>query len=115
MTIHKAKGLGFPVVLVLLYEERSKGFDYVVAEDEGGVSLLKITKDVLKSAPDLEELYMEEMIKEKVNRLNSLYVGFTRPKEELYVIGVRARTMDIPLTCSLRLTILPLSNPKETC
>ncbi|RPI36561.1 MAG: hypothetical protein EHM54_05415, partial [Nitrospiraceae bacterium] len=96
MTIHKAKGLGFPVVLALLYEERSKGFDYVVAEDEDGVSLLKITKDVLKSAPDLEELYMEETTKEKVNRLNSLYVGFTRPKEELYVIGVKGRNDGYP-------------------
>jgi ATP-dependent exoDNAse (exonuclease V) beta subunit len=37
MTVHKAKGLGFPVVLVVLYEERSKGFDYIVAEDEEGL------------------------------------------------------------------------------
>lgn len=90
MTIHKAKGLGFPVVLVLLYDEKSKGFDYIVEEDEEGACLLKITRDILCSAPAFEGLYSEETIKDKVNRLNSLYVGFTRPKEELYVIGVRA-------------------------
>jgi ATP-dependent helicase/nuclease subunit A len=89
MTVHKSKGLGFPVVLVLLYEDRSKGFDYILEEDEEGTGLLKITKEVLNSAPECEGLYREEVMKDMVNRLNSLYVGFTRPKEELYVIGVR--------------------------
>jgi ATP-dependent helicase/nuclease subunit A len=96
MTVHKAKGLGFPVVLVLLYEERNKGFDYIVVDDEEGICLLKITKDVLTSAPHFEGLYREEMIKEQVNRLNSLYVGFTRPKEELYVIGVKGKSDGYP-------------------
>ena len=96
MTIHKAKGLGFPVVLVLLYDEKSKGFDYIVQEDEEGACLLKITRDILCSAPDFEGLYCEETIKDKVNRLNSLYVGFTRPKEELYVIGVRTKNNGYP-------------------
>jgi ATP-dependent exoDNAse (exonuclease V) beta subunit len=96
MTIHKAKGLGFPVVLVLLYDEKSKGFDYIVQEDEEGACLLKITRDILSSAPDFERFYSEETIKDKVNRLNSLYVGFTRPKEELYVIGVRAKNNGYP-------------------
>ena len=96
MTIHKAKGLGFPVVLVLLYEERSKGFDYIVEEDPEGACLLKITRDILNSAPVFEDLYSEEIMKYKVNRLNSLYVGFTRPKEELYVIGVRAKNNGYP-------------------
>jgi ATP-dependent exoDNAse (exonuclease V) beta subunit len=97
MTIHKAKGLGFPVVLVLLYEERSRGFDYIIEEDEEGACLLKITKDILNSAPDFEGLYSEEALKDKVNGLNSLYVGFTRPKEELYVIGVKGGNNGYPL------------------
>ncbi len=96
MTIHKAKGLGFPVVLALLYEEKSKGFDYIVEEDEKGTCLLKITKDIFSSAPVFEKPYREEALKEKVNRLNSLYVGFTRPKEELYVIGVKGRNNGYP-------------------
>lgn len=96
MTIHKAKGLGFPVVLVLLYAEKSKGFDYIVQEDEEGACLLKITRDILTSAPAFEGLYSEEALQDKVNRLNSLYVGFTRPKEELYVIGVRAKNNGYP-------------------
>ncbi len=93
-------------MLVLLYDEKSKGFDYIVQEDEEGACLLKITRDILCSAPDFEGLYSEEAIKDKVNRLNSLYVGFTRPKEELYVIGVKGKETDIPLTFFLQRTIL---------
>ena len=96
MTVHKSKGLGFPAVVVLLYEDRSKGFDYILEEDEEGACLLKITKEVLNSAPDCEGLYREEEMKDMVNRLNSLYVGFTRPKEELYVIGVRGGCAGYP-------------------
>jgi len=46
---------------------------------------------------DFEGLYALESIKEKVNRLNTLYVGFTRPKEELYVIGVKGKRDSYPL------------------
>lgn len=97
MTIHKAKGLGFPVVLLVLYEERRRGFDYLVEEGRDGVGLLKITREILQSAPVFEERYREEALKDTVNRLNSLYVGFTRPEEELYVIGVSGSGRSFPL------------------
>jgi ATP-dependent exoDNAse (exonuclease V) beta subunit len=96
MTIHKAKGLGFPVVIVLLYEGRSRGFDYIIEEEDDGVRLLKINKRTMVSDPTFERLYEEEATKENVNRLNSLYVAFTRAKEELYVIGVKGRSETFP-------------------
>ncbi|MBE0425362.1 MAG: UvrD-helicase domain-containing protein [Nitrospirae bacterium] len=89
MTIHKAKGLGFPVVIILLYEDRRRGFDYIVKEDEKAVHLLKINRDISRCNKELELLYGTEKTGEMVNRLNSLYVGFTRAEEELYLIGVR--------------------------
>ncbi|HYA26639.1 MAG TPA: 3'-5' exonuclease, partial [Thermodesulfovibrionales bacterium] len=97
MTIHKAKGLGFPAVIVLLYEVQNKGFDYIIEEEENGVRLLKINKKTMVSDPSFERLYEEEAIKETVARLNSLYVGFTRAKEELYVIGVKGRSGKFPI------------------
>lgn len=97
MTIHKAKGLEFPVVIVLLYESRNRGLDYIVEEEGDGVRLLKINKKTMASDPAFERLYEEETTKEKVNRLNSLYVGFTRAREELYVIGLKGRTETFPL------------------
>ena len=89
MTLHKAKGLGFPVVIVLLYGERNRGFDYIVHKEGGEVCFLKLNKDIAGCDPLFERLYHEEEIHEQVDRLNGLYVEFTRAEEELYVIGVK--------------------------
>ena len=96
MTIHKAKGLGFPAVIVLLYEGRNRGFDYIIEEEGDGVRLLKINKKTMASDPAFARLYEEQAARESVNRLNSLYVGFTRAKEELYVIGVKGKKESFP-------------------
>ncbi|HTR44781.1 MAG TPA: UvrD-helicase domain-containing protein, partial [Thermodesulfovibrionales bacterium] len=96
MTVHKAKGLGFPVVIVLLYEVRNRGFEYIVQEKDSTVCLLKINKSAAACDQDLQDLYDQERMKEMVNRLNSLYVGFTRPERELYVVGVKSRDAAYP-------------------
>lgn len=88
MTIHKAKGLGFPVVIVLLYGTTSRGFDYIIGREEDEIILLKLNQKIVASAPHFKGRYDEEVLKEMVNRLNSLYVGFTRAREELYVLGI---------------------------
>ena len=89
MTVHKAKGLGFPVVIVLLYGEASRGFEYTVLREGGGAGLVKITRTIADRDPSLAELHDEEEMKEKVDRLNGLYVALTRARRELYVIGVK--------------------------
>ncbi len=88
MTVHKAKGLEFPVVILLLYGERNKGFRYIVQDDEEAVTLLRLKKGMLWADDGFEKRYREEETKVMVARLNSLYVAFTRPRAELYVIGV---------------------------
>ena len=97
MTIHKAKGLGFPVVILILYGEQSHGFKYILDEREEGVYLLKINRDISRASDLLEKAYEEERMKEMVNRLNTLYVGFTRPESELYVIGVSGKKRQFPI------------------
>jgi ATP-dependent helicase/nuclease subunit A len=96
MTLHKAKGLGFPVVIVLLYGERNRGFDYIIHKEGGEACLLKLNKDIAGCDPLLEALYREEGIQAQVDRLNGLYVEFTRAKEELYVIGVKGQRDRFP-------------------
>jgi ATP-dependent helicase/nuclease subunit A len=91
MTIHKAKGLGFPVAIVLLYEEASRGFKYILDEETDGVRLLKINQPIMKASRFLRERYEEEKVKDLVNKLNTLYVGFTRAEGELYIIGVEGK------------------------
>ena len=97
MTIHKAKGLGFPVVILILYGEQSRGFKYILDEKEEGVRLLKITQKIAEANDILKEAYGEERLKELVNKLNTLYVGFTRSESELYVIGVSGKKRQFPI------------------
>lgn len=94
MTVHKAKGLGFPVIIALLYGEQNKGFDFVIDKNGYGVNLIKLTKKIVDTASinennHLRELYDAEETMSKVNSLNSLYVAFTRAKEELYIFAVK--------------------------
>ncbi len=98
MTIHKSKGLGFPVVVLLLYGERSKGYPFVVRRDGNAVSLLRLTKEIAASHEELGRRYGDEQMKERVNRLNSLYVAFTRAGSELYVVGVKRERETFPFS-----------------
>jgi ATP-dependent exoDNAse (exonuclease V) beta subunit len=97
MTIHKAKGLGFPVVILLMYEETTRGFKYILDEEIDEVHLLKINKKISEASSFLEEKYEEERLKDLVNKLNTLYVGFTRAEDELYIIGVQAKRNQFPI------------------
>ena len=97
MTIHKAKGLGFPVVLLLLYEEATRGFKYILDDQTDGAHLLKINQQIMRASDFLQERYEEERLKDLVNKLNTLYVGFTRAEEELYIIGVQGKREQFPI------------------
>ncbi len=88
MTVHKAKGLEFTVVIMLLYEKTNKPFNLIFDEDKDSINMLRITEKIIEGNPHLKELSQKAKTKEMVNSLNSLYVGFTRAKEELYVIAV---------------------------
>jgi ATP-dependent exoDNAse (exonuclease V) beta subunit len=97
MTIHKAKGLGFPVAIVLMYEEVGRGFKYILDEEMDGFHLLKINQQIMKAGSFLQEKYEEERLKDLVNKLNTLYVGFTRAEEELYIVGVQGKRNQFPI------------------
>jgi ATP-dependent exoDNAse (exonuclease V) beta subunit len=97
MTLHKAKGLGFPVAIVLMYEETIRGFKYILGEETDGVNLLRINKKISEASHFLQEKYEEERLKDLVNKLNTLYVGFTRAEDELYVIGVQGKRNQFPI------------------
>jgi ATP-dependent exoDNAse (exonuclease V) beta subunit len=97
MTIHKAKGLQSPVAIVLVYEEISRGFKYILDEEPDGVHLLKINQQIMKASSFLQEKYEEERLKDLVNKLNTLYVGFTRAQDELYIVGVQGKRNQFPI------------------
>jgi len=113
MTIHKAKGLGFPAVILLLYPETNISPTFYLQEkmaatDEpaSNVLVLKLNQKIAQASSELEAVYERHHTKEKVNRLNTLYVALTRAAEELYVIGVKGKRKAYPLTLFEELGLL---------
>jgi ATP-dependent helicase/nuclease subunit A len=88
MTIHKSKGLGFRVVIVLVYGGRPRPEDYIVAEEEGEIRILRISTSLAGASPVLSEIKNRQIAADTADHLNSLYVALTRAKEEMYVLGI---------------------------
>jgi len=92
MTIHKSKGLQFRVVLLpfiswtFKHERNLYPILWVYSDhkllNKLGAVPVKMKKDFLNTY--FEEFYLEEVGKVAVDRLNILYVAFTRARECLY-------------------------------
>ena len=96
MSIHKAKGLGFPAVILLLYGERFMPPEFFLDHEADGVRVYKLNKDLAQADERLSRIYEEEKTRETVNRLNTLYVALTRARSELHVVGVKGRSRGYP-------------------
>ncbi|MBI5076417.1 MAG: UvrD-helicase domain-containing protein [Nitrospirae bacterium] len=94
MTVHKAKGMEFPVVILLIYGKTSKGFSHVLKEISKTEDLCftRLNKNIADKVEELGCLYDELSAKETVNSLNSLYVALTRAGAEMYVLCVQNKT-----------------------
>ena len=96
MSIHKAKGADFPVVIGLLYGEKLHAEDFHLFTDDKGVHVYKINKTLAAADPDLAKTYDERRDREWVDKLNALYVALTRAKHELHIIGLKKRSDKFP-------------------
>ena len=97
MTVHKAKGLGFPVVIVLLYDVPMRGDGIYLEETKETVRLVRLVKkDKTKEESPLSPLFADRELKTRVDQLNKLYVAFTRASGEMYVLGVNYGKGDEP-------------------
>ena len=93
LTVHKAKGLEFPVVIVPYLEMDIKagsgGRDgsqaYMLDIQEEGMSLVRLKESYRQFCPELQARYEQEYKKAFLVELNSAYVALTRAIEELYV------------------------------
>jgi len=92
MTIHKAKGLEFPVVIIPYLEMEVSALEgkgpsgsYFLNKTEKGLSLVKLNKDYAAYSPELRRLYSDNLKKSLIDELNAVYVALTRAKDELYV------------------------------
>lgn len=88
MTVHKAKGIEFPVVIVILHDQPLRSSATILDEDENSVRLLKVNKQMGENVDILGEMIERDKFNDTVDSLNKLYVAFTRAEKEMYVVGV---------------------------
>lgn len=89
MTFHKCKGLGFSVVINLMYEEKGVNDPMYFEERDGEINVYHITKDAAAESVKLRPVYEGKKADEAVQDLNVLYVVSTRARHELYNLIVR--------------------------
>ncbi|MCD4760741.1 PD-(D/E)XK nuclease family protein, partial [bacterium] len=101
LTIHKAKGLEFPVVIYPFANESSRMTKKELWVDLNEAEIPEMDAALLPAIKDMEDtsfanLYIEEKNKSFLDMINLLYVVMTRPTDRLYI-----------------LTEKPSENPKE--
>ncbi len=100
MTIHKSKGLGFPVVIFPFIHDAvkiQKEFCWIEPEDpnlsEFNPALVKISQ-ALKSVKKYAPIYDEEYEKSILDMANLCYVAFTRAKDKLFLFSQKEEKKD---------------------
>ena len=86
MTVHKSKGLEFPVVIMpnLSWKIKTHLNEHFIQLEDGSLIYTKLKKT---DAPDyILEKYEKEYEHVLLDELNALYVAFTRPSERLYLL-----------------------------
>lgn len=94
MTIHKSKGLEFPVVIYPFADEdfsRSRDKLWVDLETDENweipKALVDLKNDVAMYGKTAQKLYEQKKQETLLDNLNVLYVALTRAEEQLYVIS----------------------------
>ncbi|MEO1054807.1 MAG: UvrD-helicase domain-containing protein [Bacteroidota bacterium] len=99
MTIHKAKGLEAPIVIIpfadfaLRTKANSTFWTDQLSDDYEAYKLLPLnySKNLMDSSFD--GAYRQELLEGLVDRLNVTYVAFTRPREQLYVFAEQFKNL----------------------
>lgn len=90
MTIHKSKGLEFPIVICPIFNSSKESGDKIWVELQEKEYMMPIgwvsyKEEMTKT--DFNEYYFDEKNKKQLDEINILYVAFTRPKEKLFVVA----------------------------
>lgn len=87
MTIHKSKGLEFPVVLIpfLNFDTQLHAKSRFLIEINDLILYTGLTKS--SPIPQIRQLNKQENDQIFTDKVNMCYVGFTRPEERLYVLN----------------------------
>lgn len=92
MTVHKAKGLQFPVVIVPFLEFDPRlasggrgAAPFTVRCGDGRLLLMRLDRKYARFSDEVRDAYRDEYRKSVIDGLNVIYVACTRAKEEMYV------------------------------
>ncbi len=96
MTVHKAKGLGFPVTIVSLKEKRSKANSMVTVDTDDGLSVLRVSKNYGERNTTLGGIYDDRAAESVIDDLNKIYVALTRARNEMYVTVLYKKKETLP-------------------
>jgi ATP-dependent exoDNAse (exonuclease V) beta subunit len=92
MTIHKSKGLDFPVVIIPFcdWELDSRKRNILWCETDelpfGKIPLIPVEYSSVLAKSVFAESYYREMMQTYIDNINVAYVAFTRPEHELIVV-----------------------------
>lgn len=93
MTIHKAKGLGFPVVIIPFAYLDNKSIQEVYGEERDSFIPYRLRRNYMSASPMLKKLYREELTMQLLNEINAFYVAVSRAESELYIFLPEYRSM----------------------
>ncbi|GGG93836.1 ATP-dependent helicase [Polaribacter pacificus] len=95
MTIHKAKGLEFPIVIfpydidIYFQKEPKAWLQNLPGENFEGFDelLISASKDIQDINNEGAAIYQEQQTLLELDNFNLMYVAFTRPIEQLYIVA----------------------------
>ncbi|MGB0806889.1 MAG: UvrD-helicase domain-containing protein [Salibacteraceae bacterium] len=91
MTIHKSKGLDWPIVIVAQgnwSKKNNKHKIWVNVKDENPIPVILLPTNKRVETSVFKKEYEAEMERIQIDNFNAMYVAFTRPAERLYVMTV---------------------------
>lgn len=94
LTIHKAKGLEFPAVILPFLgmdvqvgaKTEDSAQSYILRREDAAMELLRLKEKYLGFSETLSSVYAQEYKKAFAAELNNIYVALTRAAEELYIL-----------------------------
>lgn len=98
LTIHKSKGLEYPIVIYIVPDQAEHDNELWVDIDaeEYGVSTVPVKDSTKDTDREMDEQIQAEAAKKRIDTVNLLYVATTRPEDKLFIICGKSKDKDGP-------------------